>query len=64
MYSSFTFISRLQRYRWERVGFQSPSSSYTSAIPTGILELVLRISKNNVDLEDSVRIRNEVAFLP
>ncbi|CAI7575606.1 unnamed protein product [Penicillium palitans] len=36
---------------------------YTSAIPVGTSKMVLRISKNNVNLEDSVRIRNEVAFL-
>lgn len=36
---------------------------YTSAIPVGTSKLVLRISKKNVNLEDSVRIQNEVAFL-
>lgn len=39
------------------------SKPYTSAIPAGTSKLVLRISKNNVNLEDSVRIQNEVAFL-
>lgn len=36
---------------------------YTSVIPVGTSKMVLRISKNNVNLENSVRIRNEVAFL-
>lgn len=39
------------------------SQSYTSAIPGGTSKLILRISKDNVNVEDSVRIRNEVAFL-
>ncbi|KAJ5915760.1 Aminoglycoside phosphotransferase [Penicillium verhagenii] len=36
---------------------------FISAIPAGTSKLVLRISKDNVSLEESVRIRNEVAFL-
>ncbi|KAJ5654148.1 Aminoglycoside phosphotransferase [Penicillium lividum] len=36
---------------------------FISAIPAGTSKLVLRIPKDNVSLEESVRIRNEVAFL-
>ena len=39
------------------------STPLTSPIPSDVNKLVLRISKSDVSLIDSVRIRNEVAFL-
>ncbi|KAF7591144.1 hypothetical protein BBP40_001918 [Aspergillus hancockii] len=36
---------------------------YTSAIPVETSKLTLRVSKNNVSVEESVRIHNEGAFL-
>ncbi|KAG8414211.1 hypothetical protein J3459_014937 [Metarhizium acridum] len=36
---------------------------FTSAIPANTSRLVLRVPKSNVSLENSVRVRNEVAFL-
>ena len=41
----------------------SPTQPLTRAIPADTQRLVFRIPRENVSLEDSVRIRNEVAFL-
>jgi len=40
-----------------------PSRLFTTAIPAGTTRLVFRIPRDGVSLEDSVRIRNEIAFL-
>ncbi|KAF2717977.1 hypothetical protein K431DRAFT_297274 [Polychaeton citri CBS 116435] len=50
----------VSRLRLVRNGSPRP---YTSAIPPDTSRLVLRVPKSNVSLEDSVRVRNEVAFL-
>ncbi|KAK0391961.1 hypothetical protein NLU13_1459 [Sarocladium strictum] len=36
---------------------------YTSPIPAGTSRLIFRLPRENVSLEDSVRVKNEVAFL-
>ncbi|OOQ89873.1 phosphotransferase enzyme family protein [Penicillium brasilianum] len=62
--NNHVYLIRLDRPLTESSPAKSEfSKPYTSEIPAGTSKLVLRISKNNVNLEDSVRIQNEVAFL-
>ncbi|KAK2616238.1 hypothetical protein QQS21_000873 [Conoideocrella luteorostrata] len=59
--SNHVFLIKLIKPTLEPL--DASNNLFTSPIPVGTSRLLLRIPRENVSLEDSARVRNEVAFL-